>query len=144
MGLTQKILLFTSLILVALAGATLAFTTFRADTLAHETITADLQRTRGLWDSLQTDRYDKLKLGVRVLANDPGFKALIANREEDPQTLQTTVYDTLNERRRDLMAGLFVAADPNGVVIGRSDQEKQFGEDLSKDPLVARPLERKE
>jgi hypothetical protein len=38
MGLTQKILVFTSLLVVALVGATLAFTTVQADRLAYETI----------------------------------------------------------------------------------------------------------
>ena len=35
MGLTQKILLFTSLIVVALVATTLSYTTFQADQLAH-------------------------------------------------------------------------------------------------------------
>ena len=38
MGLTQKILLFTSLIVVALVATTLVYTTFQADRLAHETV----------------------------------------------------------------------------------------------------------
>jgi serine/threonine-protein kinase len=143
MGLTQKILLFTSLILVLLTGTTLLFTTLQADSLAHQTIEAGLKQTRGLWQSLQADRYDKLMLGVRTLANDPGFKALIANREEDPQVHEQTMVDTLNERRHDVMAGLLVATDPGGAVIGRSDRQGAYGEELGGDPLLAGPLERK-
>ena len=82
MGLTQKILLFTSLLVVALVGATLAFTTVQADRLAHETIQQGLSETREVWDTFQADRYNKLKLGIRVLGNDPGFKALVETSDQ--------------------------------------------------------------
>ena len=58
-------------------GATLAFTTLQADRLARGTIDAGLKETRDVWETFQADRYNKLKLGVRVLANDPYFKAAI-------------------------------------------------------------------
>jgi HAMP domain-containing protein/predicted Ser/Thr protein kinase len=139
MGLTQKILLFVSLLIVALVGTTLVFTTVQADRLAHATITQALAETRGVWDTFQADRFNKLKLGVRVLSNDPGFKALLAN-QEDPETQQTTVLNTLRERRSDLGADFFIATDPSGVVIARSDRPSAAGEDLSKDALVAKSL----
>ena len=77
MGLTQKILLFTSLLVVALVVTTLAFTTFQADRLAHETIHQALSETRDVWQTFQADRYNKLQLGIRVLGNDPYFKAVV-------------------------------------------------------------------
>ena len=43
MGLTQKILLFTSLLVVALVVTSLAFTTVKADRLAHENIERGLK-----------------------------------------------------------------------------------------------------
>src|SRR5271169_5034737 len=98
MGLTQKILVFVSLLVVALVATTLLFTTVQADRLAHATITQALSDTRGVWETFQADRFKELKLGVRVLSNDPGFKALVAN-QEDPAVRQTTVLNTLRERR---------------------------------------------
>ena len=77
MGLTQKILLFTSALVVALVATTLAFTTVQADRLAHATINQGLKETREVWETFQADRYNKLKLGVRVLGNDPAFKAAV-------------------------------------------------------------------
>src|SRR5262245_25219458 len=110
MGLTQKILIFTSLLIVALVGATLAFTTLQADRLAHETIHQALSETREAWDTFQADRYNKLKLGIRVLGNDPAFKALVETSD------QVTILDTLRERGQELKAEFFIATDPSGVV----------------------------
>jgi serine/threonine-protein kinase len=136
MGLTQKILLLTSLLVVALLVTTLALTTFQADRLAHETIHQALAETRGVWQTFEADRYDKLRMGVRVLANDPYFKAALETGDVP------TVVDTLKERgSQDLKADFFIATGPDGVVVGRSDRPGGSGEDLSKDPVVLRPLE---
>ena len=138
MGLTQKILLFTSLLIMALVAATVGFTSVQADRLAHRTIHQALAETRDVWKTFEADRYNKLKLGVRVLANDPYFKAEVETRDE------ATVLDSLNERGADLKADFFVATDASGVVIARSDRSGGHGEDLAKDPLVARALEGEE
>jgi eukaryotic-like serine/threonine-protein kinase len=137
MGLTQKILLFTSLLVIALVATTLVYTTVQADHLAHETIQQGLKETREVWETFQADRYNKLKLGVRVLGNDPAFKAAIA-------TDQATVYDMLKERGQDLSADFFIATDPAGILIARSDRVGAQGDDLSKDPVVMKPLEGEE
>jgi eukaryotic-like serine/threonine-protein kinase len=138
MGLTQKILLFTSLLVVALVGATLAFTTAQADRLAHETLNQGLSETREVWETFQADRYNKLKLGIRVLGNDPAFKSLVETND------QATILDTLRERGQELNADFFIAAGPTGVVIARTDRPTAQGEDLSKDPVVMTPLEGEE
>src|SRR6185295_11913884 len=138
MGLTQKILLFTSLLVVGLVGATLAFTTVQADRLAHETIHQGLSETREVWGTFQDDRYNKLKLGIRVLGNDPAFKSLVETND------QATILDTLRERGQELNADFFIATNPAGVVIARTDRPTAQGEDLSKDPVVTKPLEGEE
>ena len=143
MGLTQKILLFTSLIVVALVATTLSYTTFQADQLAHQTISEGLAETRDVWETFQADRYNKLKLGIRVLGNDPAFKAAVAN-VEDLEVRQATVFDMLHERGQDLSADFFIATDPEGIVIARSDRAGVKGDDLSKDPVVTKPLEQGE
>ena len=138
MGLTQKILVFVSALVVALVGITLAFTTFRANRLAHETVSQALKETRGVWETVQADRYNKLKLGIRALGNDPNLKALVELGDRD------TILDTLNERNQELKADAFVATDPSGLVIARTDKPTAQGEDLSKDPLVMKPMEGEE
>src|SRR5437867_11616491 len=129
MGLTRKILLFTSLLVVALVGATLAFTTVQADRLAHETIHQGLTETRQVWETFQADRYNKLKLGIRVLGNDPACKALLDSR--DP----LTILDTLKERNDEIKADFVMVTDPMGQVIARTDRPTAGGENLAKDPL---------
>src|SRR6267143_3128036 len=115
MGLTQKILVFTSLLVVALVGATLAFTTVQADRLAYETIHRGLSETREVWQTFQADRYNKLKLGIRVLGNDPFFKSLVETKD------QASILDTLKERNEEIKADFFIVTDPSGVVVARTD-----------------------
>jgi eukaryotic-like serine/threonine-protein kinase len=138
MGLTQKILVFISLLVVALVTATLAFTTVQADRLAHATIFQALSETRDVWEAFQADRYNKLKLGVRALANDPTFKPLVETRDE------ASVADTLKERGQDIKADFFIATDPSGIVIARTDKPGAAGEDLSKDTVVMKSLDGEE
>jgi serine/threonine-protein kinase len=138
MGLTQKILLFTSLLVVALVATSLAFTTFQADRLARENIDRGLSETRQVWETFQADRYNKLKLGIRVLGNDPFFKSLVETKD------QASILDTLKERNQEIKADFFIATDPAGLVIARTDKPGAQGEDLSKDPLVTKPLEGEE
>ncbi|HEX6738799.1 MAG TPA: protein kinase [Vicinamibacteria bacterium] len=138
MGLTQKILLFTSLLVVALVATTVGYTTFQANHLAQQTIHDALQETRQVWETFQADRYNKLKLGVRVLANDPYFKAGVEGTDT------ATVLDTLKERGQDMKADVMMAADAQGIVKARTDRPGGEGEDLSSDPLVAASLEGEE
>jgi serine/threonine-protein kinase len=138
MGLTQKILLFTSLLVVALVASSLAFTTYQADRLARENIERGLSETRQVWETFQADRYNKLKLGIRVLGNDPFFKSLIETKD------QASILDTLKERNQEIKADFFIATDPAGLVVARTDRPGAQGEDLSQDPLVKKPLEGEE
>lgn len=138
MGLTQKILAFTSLLVVVLVGTTVGFTSFQADRLARAEIEQALVDTRGVWETFQADRYEKLKLGVRALANDPYFKPLVETEDV------ASVADQLSERGQDIQADFFMATNPDGMLIARSDRPGVSGDDLSRDDVVARPLEREE
>ncbi|HEY7923798.1 MAG TPA: protein kinase, partial [Vicinamibacteria bacterium] len=135
MGLTGKILLFIATLVVLLVGGTLVFTTIQANQLARSTIDAGLKETRDVWHTIQDDRFKKLRLGVRVLANDPYFKAAIAERD------QNTALDSLGERGQDLAADFMMATDPSGKLIARTDRPSDTGDDLSKDPIVKKALE---
>jgi len=135
MGLTGKILLFIAALVVLLVGGTLAFTTVQADRLARATIDAGLKETRDVWRAIQADRFDKLKLGVRVLANDPYFKAALAERD------QATTLDSLGERGQDLGADFMMATDSGGVLVARTDRPSATGDVLSGDPIVRRALD---
>ena len=138
MRLTQKLLLFTTVLIVCLVLVTVGMTTARANRLAQERISRGLSETRELWEALESDRYAKLSLAVRVLANDPYFKAAV--RTADPPT----ILDMLRERGTDLKADFFVATDPQGRLLARSDQPEAKGDDLAGAPIVARALEGEE
>jgi eukaryotic-like serine/threonine-protein kinase len=135
MGLTGKILLFIAALVIALVGGTLVFTTVQADRLARHTIDSGLKETRDVWQAIQTDRFNKLKLGVRVLANDPYFKAALGERD------QATTLDSLGERGADLGADFMMATDPAGVLVARTDRPSASGDELATDPLVRRALD---
>src|SRR5687767_13625038 len=105
MGLTQKILLFTSLLVVALVGTTVGYTSLQANRLARQTIHGALAEARQVWEAFEADRYNKLKLGVRVLANDPYFKAAAETTDT------ATVLDTLKERGQDMKADMMLAVN---------------------------------
>jgi len=135
MGLTGKILLFIAALVVLLVGGTLAFTAVQADRLARTTIDTGLKETRDVWQTIQADRFNKLKLGVRVLANDPYFKAALAERD------QATTLDSLGERGQDLASDFMMATDPAGALVARTDRPSASGDDLSGDPMVKRALE---
>lgn len=130
MGLTKKILLFTALLTVGIVAATLAFTTVRANALAQANLSERITSSRGIWDAFQADRLGRLKLAVRTLGNEPAIKALIEAGDAD------TIADTLLERSKDLGADFFMATDPSGLLVARSDKPTERGTDLSKDPVV--------
>ena len=138
MGLTQKILLFTGLLVVALVAASLAFTTVQADRLAGENVARGLEETRQVWETFQADRYNKLKMGIRVLGNDPYFKPLVETGDAE------SILDTLQERNEETKANFVLATDPSGVVLTRTDRPTEAGEDLSQAPIVQKPLEGEE
>lgn len=138
MSLTQKILLFTSLLVVVLVATSLGYTTFQADRLAHRAIEQALVETQGVWETFQADRYNKLKLGVRALGNDPYFKPLVETEDT------ASVADQLIERGQDIKADFFIATNRDGFVIARSDRPGVSGEDLSQDPVVMKPIQGEE
>jgi serine/threonine-protein kinase len=130
--------LFTSVLVVALVFSSLVFTTIQADRLAEENVSRGLTETRQVWETYQADRYNKLKLGIRVLANDPGFKSVVETKDA------ATMLDTLKERNEETKADFFIVTDPSGVVVARTDRPSAQGEDLSKAPIVMKPLEGEE
>ena len=134
MGLGQKILVFTAAIVVTLVAVTLAWTTFESNRLARTTIEEGLGETRELWETLQADRYQKLKLGVRVLASEPPFFALLETNHT------ATIVDALLDRGRGLGSPLLIYTDWDGYVVARSDRGAEGG-DLSEEPVVAEALE---
>src|SRR4030095_7538739 len=55
-----------------------------------------------------------------------------------------SILDTLKERNQEIKADFFIVTDPTGIVITRTDRPSGQGEDLSKAPIVMKPLEGEE
>lgn len=135
MSLTQKILAFVSALVLVLLIVTLAYTTYQANRLAQENLRAGLAQTTEGWETFQKNRYVELRLGLRTLASDAGFKALVEAR--DPRTTA----DTLVERGADFGADLLLVTDAQGIVLARAGSAATEGTNLSSDPVVARVFE---
>jgi len=138
MGLGQRILVFTAAIVVTLVAVTLAWTTFDANRLARSTIEEGLRDTREVWGSLQQDRYQKLRFGMRVLVTEPPFFALLETNDAP------TILDALQSRGRDLGSPLLIYTDWDGYVVARSDRAGAEGQDLSAEPVVREALDGQE
>jgi diguanylate cyclase (GGDEF)-like protein len=134
MGLTGKILLFTSLLVLGLMVAILAITSTQAEEMAAQAAQRGLEGARDGWQAFRAEQDERLQLGVRVLGNDPALKAAVQTGD------LATVRDLLVERGHDLGADFFMATDPSGMVVARSDRPGG-GEDMSRDPLVRSALE---
>src|SRR5436190_18533326 len=130
MGLTKKILLFTALLTVGIVVVTLVFSTVQANALAQQNLNDRLTNSKTIWDAFQADRLAKLKLALGPLGNEPAFKAMIEAGDA------ATIADTLLERSQDLGANFFMATNPAGLLLARSDKPTERGTDLSKDPVV--------
>ena len=93
-----------------------------------------LTEAKGIWAAFQDDRLNKLKLGVRLLGNAPPFRAAVETG--DPPT----ILELFKDLGVDLGADFIIITDPDGLVVARSDRAGAQGEDLSKDPIVMKPL----
>ena len=122
MGLTQKILLFASALVVALVATTLAFTTFQAESARPPHDQPGPQGdARGLGDLPGRPLQASSSSGIRVLGNDPDFKAAVANGE-DPRCARPPSSTCCTSAARTSAADFFIATDPDGIVIARSDR----------------------
>jgi serine/threonine-protein kinase len=137
-SLTLKIFLAIAGVLFATLGAAVAISTYRAHSIADTSIRKALGRAKDAWDNFEADRYQKLHQSLRVVAENPGFKGLVA--EGDP----ATIYNSLREDQAAAThADFLIVTDARGASIARSDK-KDWRFDLTRSPIIARALERNE
>jgi eukaryotic-like serine/threonine-protein kinase len=133
-SLSWKIFLTTALLIVLTVAVSVAVSTWRANEIANEAIQRTLSRTPEVFANFEDDRYEKLLRALRVVTNDSGFKALVA--EADPATLTNSLREDLAAK---LNASFLILTDARGVILARSDR-KPVGRDLSRVPFVASAL----
>ena len=112
-------------------------------TVADAKIAEDLKKSGPAWESFQQTRYGALQRALGVVVNNPGIIALMST--PDPATGlpdANTVRDTLTqEQASSAQADFFVALDPQGHGIARTDRPLPFSADMSRVPTVAGALE---
>jgi len=143
LSLTVKIFLTAALLILITVGGAIAVSAFRARQVADAKIAEDLKRSGPAWESFQQTRYAAQQRALAVVVNNPGIIALMST--PDPATGHAdaaTVFDTLKrEQASGAQADFFVAFDPEGVGIARTDKPLPYSADLSRVPTVAGALQ---
>ena len=142
-SLAWKIFLAAALLILIAVGGAIAVSSLRARKVADAKIEEDLKKSGPAWESFQQTRYAALQRALAVVVNNPGIIALMST--PDPATGHpdaATVFDTLKrEQASSARADFFVALDPRGIGLARTDRPLPFNADLSRVPTVAGALE---
>jgi len=142
-SLAVKIFAAAALLLVIAVGSAVAVSAYRSRKVADAKIAEDLKKSGPAWESFQQTRYAALQRALAVVVNNPGIIALMST--PDPSTGKpdaATVFDTLKrEQASSARADFFVALDPHGNGIARTDRPLPFDADLSRVPTVAGAIE---
>ena len=142
-SLAVKIFAAAALLLVIAVGGAVAVSAYRSRKVADAKIAEDLKKSGPAWESFQQTRYAALQRALALVVNNPGIIALMST--PDPTTGKpdaATVFDTLKrEQASSARADFFVALDPQGAGIARTDRPLPFAADLSRVPTVAGALE---
>jgi len=142
-SLRLKIFLTAALLILIAVGGAIAVSAYQARKVADAKIADDLKKSGPAWESFQQTRYAALQRALAVVVNNPGIIALMSTL--DPSTGRpdaATVFDTLKrEQASNAQAGFFIALDPEGVAIARTDRPLPFAADLSRVPTVAGALQ---
>jgi eukaryotic-like serine/threonine-protein kinase len=135
LSLNLKFFFLTALIIILLVAVTILFSSRRARALAQETIRADLKQTLSVFDTFQKDRYEKLKIANKIIAQNPYIQAYI--QESDSNSILDLARDTEESIKSDFI----IVTDSDGVVLARTDKPGAGGQTVANVPLIAGALE---
>ena len=135
LSLNLKFFFLTGLIIILLVAVTILFSSRRARSLAHETIRSDLKQTLSVFDTFQKDRYEKLKIANKIIAENPYIQAYI--QESDSNSILDLARDTEESIKSDFI----IVTDSEGVVLARTDKPGAGGQKLGNVPLIEGALE---
>ena len=122
-SLRTKILLASSVTLLALIGATLAYVGWQANAFVGERIGGDLEGSSAIIASAEADRYAMLQLTAQVLASFPQLRALLENT--DAATIRDVLLDYIQRTSAGdspaQRADLLIVLSPTGETLARTD-----------------------
>ncbi|MCI0413668.1 protein kinase [bacterium] len=138
LSLNIKFFLLTALIIVLLIAVTILFSSRRATALAHETIRSDLKQTLSVFETFQKDRYEKLKIANKIIAQNPYIQAYIQESDSN------SILDLAKQTEETIRSDFVLLTDADGIVLARTDKPGATGQNFADVPLVAGALDGEE
>src|SRR2546426_5767144 len=134
-GLTAKIFLASTLLVVAVLGVTFGLTSIQANRTADASIHRALLATRRAVDDYLAARTRTLSRASTVATDVPQYRQRLLNQRDRAEAL-----DQADDVRGLIGAAWVLVTNSEGVLIARTDYREQYDRDLSVAPLVANAL----
>src|SRR6266851_2348635 len=134
-GLTAKIFLASTLLVVAVLGITFGVTSVKAHRTADASIHRALLATRRAVDDYLAARTRTLGGASTVATDVPQYRQRLLNERARSEAL-----DQADDIRGLIDAAWVLVTNSDGILIARTDYREQYDRDLSIAPLVANAL----
>jgi serine/threonine-protein kinase len=134
-GLTAKIFLASTLLVVAVLGITFGVTSVKANRTADAAIHRALLATRRAVDEYLASRTRTLGRASTVATDVPQYRQRLLNQRARAEAL-----DQADDIRGLIDAAWVLVTNSDGILIARTDYREQYDRDLSVAPLVANAL----
>src|SRR2546425_358543 len=134
-GLTAKIFLASTLLVVAVLGITLGVTSIEAHRTADASIHRALLATRRAVDDYLAARTRTLGRASTVATDVPQYRQRLLNERARSEAL-----DRADDIRGLVDAAWVLVTNSEGILLARTDSREQYDRDLSIAPLVANAL----
>src|SRR6266571_700153 len=134
-GLTAKIFLASTLLVVAVLGVTFGLTSIQANRTADASIHRALLATRRAVDDYLGARTRTLSRASTVATDVPQYRQRLLNQRDRAEAL-----DQADDVRGLIGAAWVLVTNSEGILIARTDYREQYDRDLSVAPLVANAL----
>src|SRR3989454_3635652 len=134
-GLTAKIFLASTLLVVAVLGITFGVTSIQANRTADASIHRALLGTRRAVDDYLAARTRTLGRAGTVAPDVPQYRQRLLNQRDRAEAL-----DQADDLRCLVGAAWVLVTNSEGILIARTDYREQYDRDLSIAPLVANAL----
>ncbi len=134
-GLTAKIFLASSLLVMAVLGITFGVTSVKANHTADAAIHRALLSTRRAVDDYLAARTRTLGRASTVATDVPQYRQRLLNQRARAEAL-----DQADDIRGLIDAAWVLVTNSDGILIARTDYREQYDRDLSIAPLVANAL----
>lgn len=134
-GLTAKIFVASTLLVVAVLGITFGVTSVKANHTADASIHRALLSTRRAVDDYLSARTRTLGRASTVATDVPQYRQRLLNQRARAEAL-----DQADDIRGLIDAAWVLVTNSDGILIARTDYREQYDRDLSIAPLVANAL----